>query len=159
MKTPVKVDKKAISSNRLRFIEMAKQINNYLKEENLSLTFGGYTETLRDYLNITNCDLDGLENLSYDLNLWSNYFADLEGFIELRTLKCENKLLYLQGFKEKNVINAKLDKEITKTKEQYKHFKLFQKHIITQKKMFIGAYRHCIREYGEALENILYKFK
>ncbi|HCL4480249.1 TPA: hypothetical protein N2D99_002337 [Clostridium botulinum] len=158
MNCSIEVDKKVIKSNRLRFIQMAKQINAYLKEEKLNLNFEGYTETLRDYLKITNCDLLGLENLTYDLNLWSNYFGDLEGFIELQTLKFENKLLYLQGFVNKKVIDTNLDKEISKAKKQYKHFKLFQKHIVTQKKMFINAYRHCTREYIEALESILYKY-
>lgn len=151
-------ERKAILSNRLKFIEMAKRINIYLKEEGLYLTFEGYTETINEYLSMIETDLESLSNLSYDLNLWSNYFGELEGFIEIRMLKFENKYLYLEGFFDKRLPNLEIENQIKDTKKIYSHFKLFLKHVINQRKMFEKAHKHCLKEYDKSLNNLLYKY-
>lgn len=152
------VEKQAILRNRLKFMEMAKAINSYLKEEGLCLNFKGYTETIREYLSMINTDIELLSTLSYDLNLWANYFGELEGFIEMKMLKLENKYLYLECFFNKKQTNIELEKQLNETKMKYKHFKLFLKHIINQKKMFEKAYKHCLWEYDKSLNNLLYKY-
>lgn len=158
MKEISAVEKKAIRSNRLKFIEMAKVINVYLKEEKLSLNFLGYTETIKEYLSMSNIDFDKLGSLTLELNLWSDYFGQLQGLIELKMLKYENKTLYFQSFYDKKVPNEKLENQIRDIKKRFAHFKLFLKHIETQRKMFEQAHKHCLKGYTEALSNLLYKY-
>lgn len=150
--------KKAIKTNRLKFIGLCKEINMHLKDEELSLNFLGYTETLLDYINVTNTDLDGLKALILDTNLWSDYMGELEGFIELRMLRFENKMLYLEGFTVKNIPNPDLEKEITLNKRKYLLFKLFLKHLYNQKRLFEKAHKICLKLYNEALNNYKYKY-
>lgn len=152
------VEKKAIQSNRLKFTEMAKVINLYIKEEGFSLTFLGYTDTIVEYLEMSNTDFERLGELALELNLWSDYFGQLQGFIEMRMLKQENKMLYLEAFYNKKTPNEDLEKQIKEAKKRFAHFKLFLKHIETQRKMFEQAHKHCLRAYTEALGNLLYKY-
>lgn len=152
-------EKRAIQSKRLKFTEMAKVINSYIKEEEgFSLTFLGYTDTIIEYLKVTNENFEGLGSLALELNLWSDYFGQLKGFIEIRVLKFENKLLYLEGFYDKKIVNEELEKQIKDVKKKFAHFKLFLKHVETQCKMFEKAHKYCLKAYTEALGNLIYKY-
>ena len=151
-------ERQAILRNRLKFNELAKGINVYLKEENLNLNLGGYTATIQSYLKVNDNDFLSLNKLIKELNLWSDFIGDLEAFIQFKYLKLDNKLQYLNGFFNMNIREKKLLQQINDTQQRVHHFKLFADHLKTQKKMFISAYRNCLKAYDEALKTLNYRY-
>lgn len=151
-------ERQSILRNRLKFNELAKGINVYLKEKNLNLNLGGYTATIQSYLKVNDNDLLSLSELIKDLNLWSNFIGDLEAFIQFQYLKLDNKLQYLNGFFNMNIRDKELLQQINDTQQRVRHFKLFGEHLKTQKKMFITAYMNCLKAYDEAVKTLNYRY-
>lgn len=151
-------EKKYIIRNRLKFNELAKGINLYLKEENLNLDLGGYTVTIQSYLKVNDNDLFSLSELIKDLNLWANFIGELEAFIQYIYLRLDNKLKYLNGFFYMNIKDKDLLQQINDTKIKVDHFKLFSEHLKTQKNMFITAHINCLKAYDEAMKTLIYRY-
>lgn len=139
------------------FYSISKRINKHLKEENISLNFQGYTDTLNDYVSVDTNDLLSLDILIKDLNLWSDYIGEIEGIIRLYMLKYENKSLYIESFLDKKAPNPKTEILYEECISKYKDYKLYVKILKGQRKMFIKAYKHCIELYNSAYEQLLYK--
>lgn len=137
-----------------RFRELAKIINHYLKEEGLSLSFEGYTDTVSKYLRLNDSDLSEAFELVMECNLWSNYFVEVEGIIQLKMLEYITELDRLKSMFYKKIENKELDEQIEKITKRSKQFSLFYKHVGSQKGFFEKAHRHCYQIYNSGV-NVL----
>lgn len=149
-----KTPSKSINRKKDEFIDVAQQVNPFFNEEGVNLNFNGYIKTLNEYVNCTEYDLETLDTLICDLNLWGEYFGELESVVENLKLRYENKSLYLKGFA--NV--PKIEKELALNKYKVDKTKLFLKHIKIQKNLFNRLHYHCFRMYNEACEHYLYRY-
>ena len=135
------------------FVTMAHRSKTILEEEDVVLTFKGYSDTIVQYLNCDEFDITGLEKIIKDLNLWYQYFGDLEALVENLFLKRENMKIYADAF-----IKTPKNIEITKKKEkEVIILKMFLKHLKIQKKMFSGFSSHCYDMYNSACESFKYR--
>lgn len=131
----------------LTFEELAKIVHQYLKEDGWRLNFKGYKETIRRYFDMVDNHLLDVYDLAVECHLWAHYFGELEGFI---AWKKEEWLLETERLKAfENIANPDpvLDRYIQMAQERFSHFRLFEKHIKTQRQFFEKAYFHCLEEY------------
>jgi hypothetical protein len=141
----------------LKFQDMAKKINFYLKEENLNLNFKGYTETVLRYFRLQDHDLYEIYQVMTECNLWSNYMADVENFIQVKTLELQVETDRLNACLNKKVPDEQLELEIRKSKWKAKEFSIFHKQVIAQKIFFEKSFWHCYKLYGKGINTLRYK--
>lgn len=148
-----RTDKNKIKKYKDDFVTMAHRSKAILEEEGVTLTFKGYSDTIVQYLNCDEFDITGLENMMKDLNLWCQYFGDLEALVENLFLKRDNMRMYADAF-----IKTPKNIEITKQKEkEVIILKMFLRHLKIQKKMFGGFSSHCYDMYNSACESFKYR--
>ncbi|MDF2879471.1 MAG: hypothetical protein K0R54_28 [Clostridiaceae bacterium] len=143
--------------NPKKFQDMAKLINHYLKDENITLTFQGYNDTISSYFKINDNDLYEAFNLAVECNLWNNYFADIEGIIQVYTFDIELSLDKIKAQYDKNTNNDILDNEIKLLTKKLKDFKIFLKQVGAQKNFFDKAHFHCNKLYLKGNNTLAYK--
>lgn len=141
----------------LNFQDVAKKVNTYLKEDNISLTFQGYRETIRDYLSLQDNDIDTAYNLIIDCNLWGNYLNEIEGIIQAKMLNSQLYIDILKADQIKKVENPELNEKIKKENSKYLAFKLFYKQLKAQQRFLLKAYYHCMRVYNSSSNKLTYK--
>ncbi|PLS19719.1 hypothetical protein CVD28_04720 [Bacillus sp. M6-12] len=149
--------RKKKSQSPLRFEDMAKKINFYLKEENLNLNFKGYKEVVMRYFRLQDHDLYEIFQVMTECNLWSNYMSDVENFIQAKTLDYQMEADRLNAYFDKKVPNEELELEIKKAKWKAKEFTIFQKQVIAQKVFFEKSFWHCYKLYGKGINTMTYK--
>lgn len=154
MKNAIDMGNQTVKKYKTDFVEIAVIANPIFNKENLTLSFDGYSDTLVDYLNCPDYDVDKLEVLIGDLNAWGCYMGDLKALTEQLQLKYENKKMYIQAFPKipANENNIKI------INAQIVILKLFFKHLNIQCKMFNSLSKHCTRMYNSACENLLYRY-
>lgn len=150
-KPPVK------KSELLKFQPLAKRINHYLKDDNIDLSFLGYTDTLNRYFRLSDNDIIEAFELMTETNLWSQYFSDLEGIIQIKFSEIEIKRDMLKAMQDKKNPDEKLDKKIKELSQKHRYFKIFIKQINTQKKFFDKAFYHCLKVYNSGMNSLNYK--
>lgn len=149
-----KTSSSSLKRKKDEFIEVAKQVNTFFNEEGINLRFDGYIKTLNQYVNCSEFDLDTLNSLVCDLNLWADYFGELEGIVENLKLRYENKHLYLKAFP----YIPKIEQEINLVKYKIDRTKLFLKHVKIQRNLFNRLHYHCFKMYNDACEHFLYRY-
>lgn len=141
----------------LRFRDLAKKINFYLKPEGISLTFQGYTDTVSRYAQLQEHDLYEVYQLMTECNLWSNYLSEVENLIQLKLLEAQLELDRLKAYQKKKTKNEALEQAIKKAKTKTKEFQLFYRQLITQKTFFEKAFQHCLTTYEKGIAALHYK--
>lgn len=141
----------------LKFQDMAKRINAYLKEEDENLDFKGYTETVVRFFRIEDYDMYEIYDVMTECNLWSNYLLDVQNYIQLKKLSLDLEVDRLNAFVEKKIPNNDLQREIQETKNKTKEFLVFYKQLVAQQKFFERSFWHCYRLYGKAVNTMTYK--
>lgn len=149
-----KTTSNSINRKKQEFVNVAGEVNPFFNEEGVNLNFNGYIKTLNEYLTCTETNLDTLDQLTTDLNLWSQYFGELEAIVELLKLRYENKQLYLKAFSK----TPQIDKELNLNKYKIDKTKLFLKHVKIQRNLFHRLHYHCSKMYNEACEHYLYLY-
>lgn len=149
-----KTSSSSLKRKKDEFIEVAKQVNTFFNEEGVNLRFDGYIKTLNQYLSCNEFDLDTLNTLVCDLNLWADYFGELEGVVENLKLRYENKYLYLKAFP----YIPKIEQELNVVKYKIDRTKLFLKHVKIQRNLFNRLHYHCFKMYNDACEHFLYRY-
>lgn len=141
-------------SKRDYFINTALSVNNIFIEENITLTFSNYKKTISEYISSDESDILTLENLIVDLNLWFQYFSDLEGLVQTLYLKKQNMKSYVDAFPKtpKNQVKS------TEISSQIIKIKMFLKQVKIQKKMFSNMSFCCLNMYNKAYENYSYRY-
>lgn len=148
------ITKKEIETSRDIFVNSALSVRNIFLEDNISLAFQNYKQTLIEYLNSSEYDIETLHSLIKDVNLWYQYFCDLEGLTQMIFFKKQNMKAYIDAF-------PKTPKNQAKSKElstQIIRLKLFLKQIKIQKKMFSNISQNCLDMYNNAYEHYLYRY-
>lgn len=146
--------KSEVKSTRDIFVKSALSVKNIFLNEKVSLTFNNYNNTLIEYISSNESDIETLNNLITDLNLWFSYFADLEGLTKSIFLKKQNMKSYVDSFPKtpKNQLKSQeLSSEIIR-------LKLFLKQVVIQKRMFSNMSFHCLDMYNKACEHYLYRY-
>lgn len=141
----------------LSFQNVAKKVNSYLKEDNLSLTFEGYKETIKDYLSLQDTDIDTAYNLIVDCTLWSNYLSEVKSIIQVKMLQAQLNLDILKAQEEKKVEDEDLKEKIKQANSKCITFKLFYKQLKAQQKFLTKAYYHCMKVYYSSSSKLTYK--
>lgn len=145
---------KSINRKKDEFVDVASQVNPFFKDEGIPLNFKGYIRTLNEYVRCDEYDLETLDKLTCDLNLWGLYFGELESVVENLKLRYENKELYLKAFAN----TPKTEKELNLNKYKLNKTKLFLKHLKIQKNLFSRLHYHCLKMYNEACEHYVYRY-
>lgn len=149
--------RKKQSHSPLKFQDMAKRINVYLKEENENLDFKGYSDTVIRFFRLEDHDMYEAYEVMTECNLWSNYLLDVQNFIQLKKMMLELEVDRLNAYVEKKVPNNDLQRQIQDMKNRTKEFSVFYKQIIAQQKFFERSFWHCYRLYGKAVNTMIYK--
>lgn len=144
---------KSLNRKKDEFISVASEVGSFFKEEDITLDFTGYLSTLKEYVRCSEFDVDTLDILVRDLNLWGQYFGDLFSLVTSIKLKYENKKTYLEAFPP----SLKTDRELALSKYKVKRTKLFLKHIRIQQNMFQRLHYHCSKMLNEACEHYTYR--
>lgn len=140
--------------NTTRFEVIAQAINFYLRQEDLSLNFDGYRETIRSYQRVADNHLAEVYDLMVECLLWSNYMYEVRSFIEYKKEEALLKQDYYLALEERANPSQDLEKEIQEWKQRVKNYKLFEKHLIAQYKFFIKAYEQCKTAYRKGAKEI-----
>ena len=143
-----------VENARDTFVNSALSVKAIFLNENIPLTFFKYKETLIEYIKSSESDIETIQNLIIDLNLWFGYFSDLEGITQSLFLKKQNMKFYIDAF-PKTPKNQAKSKEIS---SEIIRLKLFLKQIKIQKKMFSNMSNHCLEMYNSACEHYLYRY-
>lgn len=69
----------------------------YLKQDGINLSFEGYTDTLIDYANMKEDELDKAWRLTKELNAWSEYFSSIANLIQKMYLDAETDKIEVQA--------------------------------------------------------------
>lgn len=142
-------DFKEIRSKRDKFIEQTKFYLPYLKKYKMVVNFKGYTETWDEYFQVDNLDIQSLFNLTRELSLWKDYFANLRCMFRMKYNSAVNKKLYLEAFRTKGRTNKILEEKIEDCEDEIKFFREYIKLLYRQEKNFNRAAKHCLQLYDE----------
>ena len=148
------ITKSEVIAKRDKFINSALAVKDIFKKNNTELSFYNYKKTIIEYSRVTDVDLLSLQRLTIDINLWFQYFSDLEGLTQALYLKKQNMKLYVEAFPKtpkSNVQLKELSSEIIK-------LKVFLKQLKIQKRMFLDMSRNCMNMYKQSCENYLYRY-
>ena len=149
----IEVSKKSLERKRIEFEDIVMKTLKLFKEEGIPLNFKGYKETLRDYANLSESDLTSIEIIRREVNLWIDYFGDLESLVQSVYLKYMNKKLYLKAF----TITPKTEQLLKELDINLQLIKMLHKHLKIQKSMFNRIYYHCNKMFDEACEFYTYR--
>ncbi|WCK57717.1 hypothetical protein PP175_27150 (plasmid) [Aneurinibacillus sp. Ricciae_BoGa-3] len=149
--------RKKKDNNLVKFPDMAKRINQYLKEEDLRLDFTGYMHTIHRYFSMQEQDLYEVYHLMTECNLWSHYLSEVENFIQQKLLSIQMEVDRLDAYFDKKTPNESLDKAIEATTAKAKDFAVFHKQLMAQRILFEKGYWHCFKVYGKGINTLTYK--
>ena len=141
----------------VRFQDLAKLINHYLKDEGITLTFKGYNETLRDYFRMDDNNTPVAFELMTHCNLWANYFGDIEGVIQSKALELQLNIDQLKAQEDKKNPEEERLTTITELTKKHKDLVLFLKYLKNQRKFFDKAHLHCYRVYAQIVNTLRFK--
>lgn len=143
-------DFEEVRSRRDRFIQQTKFYAPCLKKYKMMVSFKGYNEVWNNYFAIDSLDMNGLFNLSKELIMWKNYFANLKYRFKMRYNASRNKMLYLESFRTKRKNNL-LEQQIEELNEEYFFLRDYSKLLERQEKNFNRAISHCLQLYTEGI--------
>jgi hypothetical protein len=79
------------------FEKLVRMAHEYLKQDGIQLNFSGYTETLIEYANLQEHDVEKAWRLTKELNAWSEYFASIANLIQKVYLDAETNKMEIQA--------------------------------------------------------------
>lgn len=125
---------------------------DYLKENNITLNFRGYNETIEAYKNLKEDDTKLAWELSRDLNAWSEYFADVANLIQKLYLDADTEkieVLAIASFEadDKKVANgerlANKDERVVHIRKKRNTLQSFYDELQSKVKFLERAHYHC----------------
>jgi hypothetical protein len=134
------------------FEMLVRMANEYLKKEGISMNFAGYTETLMEYANLEENELDKAWRLTKELNAWSEYFASIANLIQKVYLDAETKKIEIQATCSINadpnkVANgdrlANKDPKVIEARKKRNVLKALYDELEAKIKFLERAYYHC----------------
>lgn len=135
----------------MNFEQLSKFIHKYLQEEGWALNFRGFRDVLQRYFRLQDHDIVEIHELMIDCNLWHNYFAEIQSFIDLKMEEYSLEADWYFAHEVKAEPSEQLENQIQRAKERMKHFSMFSKHVESQKKFFWKASEHCYYLYKRSV--------
>ena len=154
MKSSLEINNEKIKAYKTDFIDIAKLVKPIFDEAKIKLNFAGYIDTIVEYLNCQETNIDILERLIGELNMWGSYMGEIKAVTESLQLSLENKKFYIQAFPKK----PKYDTMIKDLSLKSYRLKLFFKHLNIQQRMFSDLSFHCSNMYNKACESLTYRY-
>lgn len=134
------------------FDNLVEMVRPFFNEINIKLNFDGYKKTIETYSNLDDDDAKLAWKLSRDLNMWSEYFADLSNVVLKLLLDSETdkiEQIAVASFEADNgkVANgdrlANKDKRVVFIRKKRNSFKAFNLELESKVKFLDRAYYHC----------------
>lgn len=139
------------------FQSMAKSVNMILQEVyQEELTFKGYSDFIRSYLNLQDIDISGSFKLAIDANLWANYMSEVCHYIEYRMFCLEIELDKLKSTQIPRQKNEELDTSINTMTNKCYNLKLFYLQLKNQVKFLEMAHRESLAKHKKGVNKLLY---
>ncbi len=150
--------KKSISRNDLfKFEPLAIRVNRYLANDDVSLNFEGYNDTIKKYSSLQDNHISVAFNLITECNLWFQFFSDLEGYIKLKELETKLDIDYLNACLDIKNPDINMVRVIGEKTRIHKDLVAFLDQICVQKNFFSKAFYHCMNLYAKGIKTMKYK--
>ncbi|WCF11380.1 hypothetical protein NDS46_30955 (plasmid) [Paenibacillus thiaminolyticus] len=138
------------------FEVLARWASEYVKKDGIMLNFKGYKETLLDYANVNEDELDKLWKLAKELNTWAEYFSSIANliqklYLDAETEKNERKSMASVEADEKKVANgdrlSNKDARVVEARKKRNTLKSFHEELEAKVKFLERAHYHCKATY------------
>ena len=128
----------------------------YLDEDGISLNFEGYSNTIEEYTNLSDFELEKAWGLAKDLNAWSEYLSDVANLIQKMYLDSETAKLAKQA--ESSILNdatkvangdrlSNKDEVVIRSRKKRNALKSFYDELTGKIDFLNRAYYHCKSTY------------
>lgn len=150
--SPVVIDGKPTNY----FQILVRSASKYLKEKGIELNFKGYTETIIEYTNLQEHEVDKAWRLSQELNAWAEYFSSLANlvqklYLDAETEKDEIKSIASFHADEKTVSNgnrlSNKDPQVVAARKKRNALKALYEELDAKVQFLIRAHYHCKTTY------------
>lgn len=134
------------------FEQLARLASDCLKKDGINLSFAGYTETLIEYANLKETELDKAWRLTKELNAWSEYFSSISNLIQKYYLDAETLKMEMQATSsiEADAVKvsngdrlANKDGRVISARTKRNTLKSFHDELESKIKFLERAYYHC----------------
>lgn len=147
--TPLKLE----DGNQISYFKkLALLATQYLQPDGINLNFAGYTETLIEYANLQEKELDKAWRLTKELNAWSEYFSSIANLIQKIYLDAETDKIEVQATSsiEADAVKvangerlANKDQRVIDARKRRNTLKAFHDELESKIKFLERAYYHC----------------
>lgn len=138
------------------FEMLARWASEYLKKDGIQLNFKGYKETLLEYANVNEDQLEQLWKLAKELNTWAEYFSSIANLIQKMYLDAETEKNEVKSSAsvradEKKVANgdrlSNKDEAVVSARKKRNTLKSFFEELEAKVKFLERAHYHCKATY------------
>lgn len=138
------------------FQVLARWAGDYVKKDGIQLNFKGYQETLLEYANLSEHELDKAWRLAKELNTWAEYFSSVANLIQKMYLDSEaekNEVKSMASFAadDKKVANgdrlSNKDPKVVDARKKRNTLKSFHEELEAKVKFLERAHYHCKATY------------
>ncbi|WPS85451.1 hypothetical protein SMD22_02130 (plasmid) [Brevibacillus halotolerans] len=135
---------------------LARWSSNYLKNDGIQLNFKGYEETLLEYANLNENEINKAWKLAKELNTWAEYFSSIANliqklYLDAETEKNEVKSLASYQADDKKVANgdrlSNKDEKVVTVRKKRNTLKAFHEELEAKVKFLERAHYHCKATY------------
>ena len=101
------------------FQTTAKIVNKYFKieaENELSLSFKGYGETVNKYFSLQDNNFGDIYSLIGECNFWENYISEISNIVQYKYMQYVDELEVLKSDFDRYIPDFELDDKIDKLK-------------------------------------------
>ena len=134
------------------FDKLVEYVSNYLKEDDIYLSFDGYTETILEYNNLKENDFSRAWELTKKINAWTEYFSSISNliqklYLDSETTKIETQAIASFSSDSIKVANgdrlANKDSSVVNARKKRNTLKSFYDELESKIKFMERAYYHC----------------
>ena len=134
------------------FEKLIMLCSEHLKEDGIVLNFSGYKETIEEYSNLEEADIETAWKLTKELNAWSEYFSEIANLIQVKYLDSETDKIEMQSLKsiehsDKTVSAgdryANTTKEVIYTRKKRNALKSLHEELNAKIRFLERGYYHC----------------
>lgn len=137
----------------MSYFEMLSRMTMiYLKRDGINLNFSGYTETLIEYANMEEKEIEKAWRLTKELNAWSEYFSSIANLIQKVYLDAETDKIEIQATSSIDADAVKVangerlsnkDPRVIGARKRRNTLKAFHDELEAKIKFLERAYYHC----------------
>jgi hypothetical protein len=141
---------------------LARWASEHVKKDGIQLNFKGYEETLLDYANLSENQLEHAWKLAKELNTWAEYFSSIANliqklYLDAETEKHEVKSLASFEADDKKVANgdrlSNKDSKVVNARKKRNTLKSFHEELESKVKFLERAHYHCKATYDSQVKS------